>query len=68
MVVSCGKQIMQRREMLGYSQRELAEKVGISQKTISRLENGLDEPKVTILVLLAKALECKIEDLVEVSE
>ncbi len=67
MLVSCGKQITQRRNALDYTQRELADKVGVTQKTISKFENGLEEPKVTLLVLLAKALECEVEDLIEVS-
>lgn len=67
MVVSCGRRIIQKRNALDYTQRELADKVGVTQKTISKFENGLEEPRVTLLVLLAKALECNVEDLIEVS-
>ena len=45
------------------SQKELADKVGLSEVTLSRYVNGVREPRVTTVIRIAKALECKVEDL-----
>jgi transcriptional regulator with XRE-family HTH domain len=44
--------IRQARKAAGLSQTELADAVGVSQKTISRIESGLDERINTIIPLL----------------
>ncbi len=67
MSVFCGKYIMQRRKELGYTQEYLANVTGLSQKTISKIENGLEEPRITILTAIAKELSCEITDLIEAS-
>lgn len=67
MSIFCGNCIMQKRKELGYTQEELADKVGISQKTVSKFENGLEEPKITTLAVIADALKCEITDLIEAS-
>lgn len=46
-----------RREELNLSQRQLAELVNMPQKTISRLENGLNIPKISTLLVIAEALK-----------
>lgn len=65
MSIFCGNHIMQRRRELGLTQEELADKVGLSQKTISKIENGLEEPKITALAVIADALSCEITELIE---
>ena len=40
----------------GWSQRELARRVGVKQPVIARLEAGETEPKVSTLARLAEAL------------
>lgn len=52
--------IMAARDRKGISQRQLAKLSGISQKTISRIENGLDIPKITTLLKLANHLDMEI--------
>lgn len=52
--------IMAARDRKGISQRQLANLSGISQKTISRIENGLDIPKITTLLKLATHLDMEI--------
>lgn len=49
------------REDRGISQRELSKISGVPQKTISRLENGLDIPKFSTLFKLMNALDLEIE-------
>jgi putative transcriptional regulator len=46
------------RTAAGLTQAELAERVGVSRKTINTVENG-----VFVALKLAKALKCKVEDL-----
>jgi transcriptional regulator with XRE-family HTH domain len=50
-----------KREELGMSQRALSKLSNIPQKTISRIENGLDRPKIATLTKLAEALGYSIE-------
>ncbi|HID88265.1 MAG TPA: XRE family transcriptional regulator [Anaerolineae bacterium] len=45
----------------GWSQEELARRVGTRQANISRLENGLSNPTVKFLQRVAKAFGVKLE-------
>ena len=45
------------------SQQELADLVGVSRNTISSLETGQYEPSTKLALVLAIALDVKIEDL-----
>ncbi len=49
-------QVMERRELLGLTQTELAEETGIDQGDISRIERGLNFPNEKTLLLFADAL------------
>lgn len=62
--------IKQFRQEKGYSQTELAQKVGTTQNTISSLETGQYSPSAYLSGLIAKALghtweECFYYDLEE---
>lgn len=48
----------------GLTQAQLAEKIGTHQQNIARWENGTRNPGSKSLLLLAKALECSLDDLV----
>ena len=48
--------IKERREQLGISQKELAEKIGISQSFLCDLEMGRCKPSIDTAVKLADAL------------
>jgi len=54
-------EISTEREKLGMSQRELSKISGVPQKTISRLENGIDVPKFKTLFKLLSALNLDLE-------
>ena len=58
-----GQAIFQRRRALGMSQEELAEKVGIGQQSLSRMEQGKTAPRFERLQNLADALDCRVVDL-----
>lgn len=48
----------------GMTQTQLAEKVGCTQKDISRWEHGTRTPASKSLILLSQALGCSVDDLV----
>lgn len=41
----------------GWSQRELAERVGVSQPLIARLETGERDPRLSTMVAVSRALD-----------
>lgn len=47
----------------GLTQAELAEKVGVTRKTVNTVENGVFTPSATLAIKLAAALELSVEDL-----
>jgi putative transcriptional regulator len=51
------------RTRLGLTQAELAERVGVSRKTINTVENGVFVPSTTLALKLARALACRVEDI-----
>jgi putative transcriptional regulator len=52
-----------RRTKLGLTQAELAEKVGVTRKTVNTVENGVFTPSATLAIKLAKALDVSVEQL-----
>jgi len=53
------------REKRGWSQRELAKEAGISREYLARLETARQDPTLTTLEKLAKALKVKVTELVK---
>lgn len=53
-------ELMAIRDRKKISQRELSKISGVAQKTISRIENGVDTPTIETLGKLAYALGAKI--------
>ncbi len=47
----------------GLDQTELAERVQVTSSTISRIENGLKVPSVSLLSAIADALDCSTDEL-----
>lgn len=58
-----GKFIAEQRKAKGYTQKELAEKLGVTDKAISRWENGHGYPDIVFLEPLANELEITIGEL-----
>ena len=52
-----------RRTELGLTQAELAEKVGVTRKTVNTVENGVFTPSATLAIKLAEALAISVEQL-----
>jgi transcriptional regulator with XRE-family HTH domain len=47
--------VAQARRRAGLSQRELAEKAGVPQSTVGRIESGATDPRSETLILLLRA-------------
>jgi len=56
-------ELKRRRARLGITQAELAERVGVRLPTIGRIEIGNRRPSIDLLERLAKALDCRVRDL-----
>jgi predicted transcriptional regulator len=52
------------REARGVSQRALAEKAGVGQVLVARLELGQTDPRLSTVVKLADALKVSVADLI----
>ncbi len=59
-----GDSVRSKRKMVNYSQELLAEKANLSAVFISRIERGIESPSIDSLVKIAKALGCKVHDIV----
>lgn len=51
--------IREKREELGISQKELAEKCGIAQSTLCDIEQGRNKPSLPVAVKIANVLNIK---------
>ena len=60
--------IAKRRKELGLTQQQLADKLFISDKVISKWETGKSIPDTTILVDLAKVLDLSLDELLNVKD
>lgn len=58
-----GARIAARRKELGMTQRELAERLHITDRAVSRWERGKGAPDVSLLMPLAKALDTSVDEL-----
>lgn len=55
--------LRERRTELGLTQAELAERCGVSRKTVNTVENGVFVPSTLLALKLAAALERRVEEL-----
>ena len=51
------------REAQGWTQAELAERMGVSRKTVNTVENGVFIPSTIVALKAARALGRSVEDL-----
>ena len=54
------RQLISLREQHGWTQRELADRAGMKQPQLARLETGQVEPKLDTLQRLAEAMGCRV--------
>lgn len=50
-----------RREEMGLTQEELANKLGCKQQTVAAWETGMNKPNTDALTILADALDCSAD-------
>lgn len=62
--VQIGKFIAELRKEKHMTQAELGEKVGVTNKTVSRWENGNYMPDISVMQLLCKTLDISINELI----
>ena len=60
-----GSFIQQKRKDKGLTQKQLAEKLGVTDRAISKWERGQGCPDVSILEILSKELGCSILELLK---
>lgn len=58
-----GKFICENRKKHGMSQKELADKLGITDKAISKWERGISFPDISMLIPISKVLDISLYDL-----
>ena len=58
-----GNRIALRRKELGMTQRDLADRLGITDRAVSRWERGIGSPDISLLEPLAEALKMSIDEL-----
>lgn len=54
----------QLREIRNYSQKELSQLIGVSERTLQRYESGESEPTVSVLITLSKLYDLSIDEIV----
>ena len=59
-----GKVLVRIRQRLGITQYQLAKRTGRTVQHIYQIEHGKSEPRLSTLIMLAKALEIDVGDLV----
>ena len=60
--------IKQRRTELGLTQAELAERVGVTRKTVNTVENAVFTPSTILALKLAESLGLSVEQLFWIEE
>jgi putative transcriptional regulator len=60
---SLGNYLKEARAALGLTQAELAQRIGVSRKTINTVENGIFTPSTILALSLANALKRPVEGL-----
>ena len=58
-----GSFICESRKKKGLSQKELAEKLNITDKAVSKWERGLSFPDISLLIPISETLEVTLYDL-----
>ena len=66
MDIALGAAVRIRRRSIGLSQEALAEQCGVSFQQIQKYENGANRISFSRLVQIARALQCRVVDLMDV--
>jgi len=55
------------RQQTGWTQQDLAERLGVSRQTVNAIETGKYDPSLPLAFALAALFDCRIEDLFDPS-
>ena len=66
-MISLGNRIKTARERAGFTQNQLADKIGISRAAIARYESGEIEPRLKNLAAIAECLKVSADYLLNVN-
>lgn len=61
--IKTGKLICECRKKQGMSQKDLAKKLNITDKAVSKWERGVSFPDISMLIPISKVLEISLYDL-----
>ena len=67
-LVKIGKYIAEKRKALGLTQRQVAEQLGMSDKSVSKWERDEGCPDITLLPAIASYYDVSIDDLLGVGK
>jgi putative transcriptional regulator len=67
MVDTLRNRLREARAQHGWTQADLAERVGVTRKTINTVENGVFVPSTLLALKLARALHTTVEALFELA-
>jgi putative transcriptional regulator len=67
-VLDLSNTLRQARAERGWTQADLADRVGVTRKTINTVENGVFVPSTVLALKLARALETSVEALFRLAE
>ena len=63
MAETLGNRLREAREAAGWTQAELAERIGVSRKTVNTVENGVFVPSALLALKMSRALSVPVEQL-----
>lgn len=63
-IVKIGKYIARRRKILGLTQKQVAERLGMSDKSVSKWERGICMPDVSVYTQLCDILGISINEFI----
>lgn len=63
-----GKRILSLRKEKGWTQKDLASQVNVTDKSVSKWERGLNYPDLSLFEPLAKVLETSVSDLLGIED
>ena len=66
--VHVGKRVRHRRWLIGMTQQQLADKVGVTRQTIVALEKGAYTPSLALALRIARLFGKPTEEVFELSE
>ena len=63
--IKIGRFIAERRKQQGMTQMQLAEALGLTDRAVSKWENGISDPSTSNLLALAKLFKVSAEELLQ---